>query len=95
MARRPDIIQDSNINLRVPIDLRARLDLSLYSELESRVPHGAYTRFFTERLREFFSWQTLPLEPLGFPPGFFVRGPAQVIESLRQTLEHIQLEAHK
>lgn len=40
------------LNLALPEDLRARLDLHLYSEVEGRVPQGAYQEFFSRLIRE-------------------------------------------
>ena len=54
MARQPDILRPIRLNTTIPGDLRARLDLHLYSEVEMRVPKGAYQRFICERIREFF-----------------------------------------
>jgi len=42
-------------NLHLPESVRTRLDLLLFSELEGRVPKGAYQRFFLERITEFFA----------------------------------------
>jgi hypothetical protein len=36
----------------LPESLRARVDLLLWSDVESRVPHGAYTELFTRLTRE-------------------------------------------
>ena len=55
MSRPPSILRSSKINLCLPEDLRARLDLLLYSDSEKRVPQGAYQRFFTNLLNEFFN----------------------------------------
>jgi hypothetical protein len=38
----------------LPEDIRAQLDIHLFSEVEGRVPHGAYSKFLAERVREFF-----------------------------------------
>ncbi len=90
MPKPPNIIPPTRLEFRLPEDLRARLDLTLYSDLEQRVPHGAYAKFFAARIREHFEWSTLDLAPLGFPTGFFVRGPKDMIEHLRLTLESKQ-----
>jgi hypothetical protein len=72
--------------LHLPLDLRTQLDLALYSEVESCVPHGEYTKFFSERVREHFGWTTLELKAFGFPEGYFVRGPREMIETLKAAL---------
>lgn len=78
----------TRLDLAIPEDLRARLDLLLYSELEGRVPHGAYARFFCSRLREHFEWTRLDLEAFGFPPGYFITGPREMVDKLKSTLEN-------
>lgn len=75
------------LNLRLPLDLKVRLDLLLVSELEARVPYGDYTNFFSERLREFLEWKTLDLGPYGFPKGYFIRGPKEMVDSLEVQLK--------
>jgi hypothetical protein len=41
--------------LHIPEDLKARLDLLLWSDLEQRVPLGAYQRLFIELLNQYFT----------------------------------------
>lgn len=53
----PNTIRPTRLEVYIPEDLRARLDLHLYSTLEGRVPHGAYKKFLCELMREFFSKQ--------------------------------------
>ena len=38
-------VRPTYLNLAVPENIRAVLDLRLYSELEGRVPHGAYSQY--------------------------------------------------
>lgn len=52
--RRPNILRPTKLTLMLPEDIRAKLDLLLFSEVEGRVPKGAYQRFFIERINEFF-----------------------------------------
>lgn len=88
-GRRPSIERTIATNLHLPETLRARLDIELFSELEGRVPHGAYQRFFSERLVEHFNSKRLDLAPfLGTEPGAaVVRGPAEIIDRLKSHLE--------
>jgi hypothetical protein len=67
------------------------LPLHLHSEIESRIPHGKVSEFVADRLREFFGWKQLDLKPYGFAPGYFVRGPKDMIEALQQALAERQL----
>ena len=43
------------INLHIPADVKARLDLYLFSDVEGRIPKGAYSVFFEGLTRKFFS----------------------------------------
>lgn len=69
-GRRPNVEPSIATNLHLPESVRTRLDLVLFSELEGRVPKGAYQRFFLERLQEFFTTRALDLSAsLGLAPG--------------------------
>lgn len=52
---RPNIQPSSKLTLHLPLDVRRRLDEHLWSEVEKRVPQGAYQRFFVERITEFLN----------------------------------------
>lgn len=54
MPRTPRLMRPVRKNLAVPEDIAARVDLELFSELEGRVPHGAWSNFVAEVLREHF-----------------------------------------
>ena len=60
--KRPKIIRPTKLTLMLPEDIRAKLDLHLFSQVENRVPMGAYQRFFIERIQEFFSSAQLTSE---------------------------------
>lgn len=89
MPRPRNLIPASPLEVSLPEDIRARLDLHLWSDLEQRVPHGAYKEFITERLREFFAADRLDIAAwAGSPPGAFVLfGPPEAIASLRRLLQ--------
>lgn len=60
----PNIIRPTKLTMHLPEDVRARLDLYLFSPLEGRIPKGAYQRFIVERIQEFFSKRpSQPTEP--------------------------------
>ncbi len=40
-------IRPTYLNLAIPENVRALLDLHLYSDLEGRVPHGAYSDYIS------------------------------------------------
>jgi hypothetical protein len=58
MPRPTLIIRPRKLTIALPEDVAARLELYLTSPAEQRVPHGAYQRFFVERIGEFFAkWE--------------------------------------
>jgi hypothetical protein len=55
MPRTPNITRPSKLTLHLPEDIRAKLDLYLFSEIEGRIPYAAYQKFLIERINEFFT----------------------------------------
>lgn len=53
MPRPKSLLPIRKLTLHLPEDLMARLDLILLAESTGRVPFGAYSTFFSERIREF------------------------------------------
>ena len=41
--------------ISLPTSIAARIDLELYSELEGKVPHGAWQRFLVALISEHFA----------------------------------------
>ena len=89
MARPRSINPSRPLCVHLDEELCARLDLTLFSEVERRVPVGAYQRFFNGRLRELFASESLDLSPyVGALPGEqTVRGSPECIALLRKVLE--------
>lgn len=87
MPTKPLLVRPVKLHTSLPEDLRTRLDLHLYSDLEGRVPKSAYQRFFTERIQDFFGSRKLSLEPFGFPPGYFISGPREMVAALESRLK--------
>ena len=89
MSRRPNPIPSKMLNLAVPMDLHAKLTAHLYSEVEGRVPLGAYQYLICNLLREYFSGGQLDLAPfVGSAPGSLIlRGTKETVEALRLHLE--------
>lgn len=54
MARPFNVIRPTSLHVFLPEDIRAKLDIHLYSAVEGRVPQGAYGRFIAGLVREFF-----------------------------------------
>lgn len=57
-------IPTEKIHISLPEDLRRRVELELWSELEGRVPKGAYKRFFTTILRDYYARRDSGASPL-------------------------------
>lgn len=56
-GRPSKVIQNLKKHISIPIDLVARLELELYSEVEGRIPMGAQQQFFETLLRDHFERQ--------------------------------------
>lgn len=54
MPRPRNIQRSVQLELQLPEDLYAKLQLHLYSPSEACVPRGAFKTFFSERIIEFF-----------------------------------------
>lgn len=68
MPKPPNVIRPTQLTVALPADIRARLDLHLWSDLERRVPHGAYAKFLTQLLREYFDARNpINSSPIGPP----------------------------
>lgn len=89
MAKTPALIPTKPLNVALPLPLLVKLSASLYSDLEGRVPHGAYSRFMIDLLQVHFSEQSLDLAPyVGSLPGTLqVTGTPEAIEALTRRLE--------
>lgn len=84
MPRAPNPIPSRKLTLMLPQTAVNRLEIYLWSELENRVPQGAYQQFFTARINEFFEHKQLDLAPwLGTPPGAMqISGNAETLSTL-------------
>ncbi len=52
MGRPKKAIRPVEKNISIPEDLCLKIDLQLFSELEQRVPHGAWSRYITDLIRK-------------------------------------------
>jgi hypothetical protein len=86
--KRPNVIPSQPLNVALPLPLYVQLSAHLYSELEGRVPHGAFSRFMINLLRAHFTEQELDLAPwTGVAPGAYVlHGSPETLEALRRLL---------
>jgi hypothetical protein len=89
MARRPSIIRTVKLTTTIPEDIHAKLSLFLFSELEGRIPPGAFQAFITARTREYFEEARLDLAPyVGSNSGdFIIHGLPGAIDILERKLQ--------
>jgi len=89
-VRTPNIQRPVKLTTNLPEDVRVRLDLHLYSEVEGRIPKGAYSTFLIDRIREFFDAARMDLHTYfpHLPEGqYILRGPIETIGKLAVCLE--------
>ena len=89
MSRHANPIPSQPLNVALPLPLYTKLGAHLYSELEMRVPHGAYSRFMIDLLQLYFAQRQLDLAPyVGTEPGACtVAGSPESIAILTKRLE--------
>lgn len=95
-GRKPKTDRGIPTNLHLPESVRTKIDLLLFSELERRVPVGAYQRFFLRLLDAFFETTELDLSPyVGSLPGtHIIRGRPHVLQALINALHSQHQEIH-
>jgi len=90
MPKPPNLIPSKQLNVALPLPEFTQLMLHLNSDLEGRVPHGAYSRFLTDLLREYFSREQVDLGPFispDIPAGLYiVSGSPETIGALKRIL---------
>lgn len=57
-GRPPHVLRPVKLTTNLPEDLRAKMDIHLFSTVENRVPHGAYSKFLAELVKQFFDGKT-------------------------------------
>lgn len=82
MARKLNVVRPVKLHTHIAEDLRAKIDLHLYSSLEGRVPVGAYRQFFEQLIKEYFSRQNLRLTP-----EHVIWGSPETIEFMKRLLD--------
>lgn len=81
MPRPRKVVRPASFHCNVPEDLKARLDLHLFSPLENRVPYGAYSEFLAEAIRDKFEARQIDLgDYTELPKGTIIKGPTRTIE---------------
>lgn len=90
MSRTPKIVPSVKVKISFPVDVLAKLNLHLYSELEGKVPFAAHQRFFVDRITEYFNNKHLDLAPYvtGAAAGsLIISGHPEVISILKGLLK--------
>lgn len=90
---RPKAVEPTErVYFHLPISLSTKVKLALFSEVESRVPYGAWAELLIPLIRERFEHRTLDLAPyLGKPPGtFLIKGDPTVLTTLETHLKELQ-----
>jgi hypothetical protein len=54
MSGRALVTRPTKLTMHLPEDIRGRIDLHLFSEVEGCIPKGAYQRFFLMLIKDFF-----------------------------------------
>jgi hypothetical protein len=88
-GRKPNVNPSTTLNLSLPLEIRTRLDLLLYSEVEERVPKGAYMKFISGLIGDFFTYKKCDFShELAAPPGSHViHARAETIHALTKALQ--------
>ncbi|MBV5322751.1 MAG: hypothetical protein JZU60_02815 [Ilumatobacteraceae bacterium] len=89
MAKTPNIIPSKQLNVALPLPMYVKISANLYSELEGRVPHGAYSRFLIDLIQVHFAEKAVDLAPyVGSVPGTLqITGTPEAIAALTKVLE--------
>ncbi len=87
MAKPKAVTPNAHLHVTLNPELKLKLDLWLYSEVEDRIPKGAHKEFVENLIREFFEYKQTPLEPFGFPVGYFITGPTVMVEAVVKRLK--------
>lgn len=89
MPKPKNIVPSHYLNVAIPLPTFTKLVMHLNSDLEGRVPHGAFSKFLTELLEGFFTEAHVDLSAYdpGLPPDLYIlRGPSEAIRVLERKL---------
>jgi hypothetical protein len=91
MAKHANLIPSQQLNVALPLPVYTQLSAHLYSELEGRIPHGAYSRFLVDLIRGHFAGQSLDLAAWtgAIPGAFVVNGSPEAVRALARVLEGV------
>lgn len=90
MPKQKNLVPTRLLNVALPLPVYTQLLLHLNSDLEGRVPHGAWSRFLSELIKAHFEESTLDLAPFAgpeIPAGIYtVRGAPETLRILERKL---------
>jgi hypothetical protein len=86
VGRRPSIERQTQLEIHLPLRLKTKLALLLWSDIDQRIPQGAYTKLFTELIERYFTEKTLILDPTTSPP-LVVRGSDAALALIKDALK--------
>jgi hypothetical protein len=91
MPRRPAIEPNFELHTTLPPKLATRVELLLFSEAEGRVPRGAWQRFLTNIITEFFSHRKVDVGVfMNRQPGeILIQGSDHAISTLIHYLKEV------
>lgn len=84
----PSLVGSRKLTLALPLPTYSKMVLHLYSPLEGRVPHAAYSRFLSGLIEAYFNNKHLDIAPFAAsdPGAYIVSGTKDAIATLEQTL---------
>jgi len=91
-GRPPSIRRSAPLEVSLDEEVRTRLDITLWSEAEQRVPKGAYKTYFDRLVLRDLTERALDLAPYidSIPGEHVVRASAAAIEALKLHLEALE-----
>lgn len=87
MPRQKAVTPKRLLKAWIALELRAKMELELVSELESRIPLGKISEFIEGLMRAHFEHQRLDLAAYGLPAGYFIQGPPEMVAAVKASLE--------
>jgi len=89
MPRPKHLTPKSHLHITLDAELRAKLDATVWSDLEGKIPAAALQRFIEARLREYFTDVRVDLAGMVLGAGV-VSGSPGTITALLDHLENLE-----
>jgi hypothetical protein len=85
MPKAPATVPSLHLHIKLEAEYKTQLETYLWSDLEGRVPKGAYKEWIEARIRDFFGGGVLEVAP-----GEYVRGDQRTIHLLKMKMEGVK-----